>query len=79
MRRKVSEYDVVIEQDENGVYVGYVPQLPGCHTEGDDLDELMENMKEAIDIYLECAPNQISNPMKFIEVRKIALPRPSVS
>jgi len=29
-KRKVHEYDVVIEQDEDGVYIAYVPELPGC-------------------------------------------------
>lgn len=44
---------VVIEEDEDGGYVGSVPNLPGCHSQGDTLDELMKNMKEAIELYLE--------------------------
>ncbi len=52
-KEKVSEYDVIIEQDENKVYVAHVPQLPGCHTEGDTIEELMANIKEAIDLYIE--------------------------
>ena len=30
-----------------------VPELPGCHTQGDTLEELMGNVKEAIELYLE--------------------------
>jgi len=30
-----------------------VPVLPGCHTQGDSLQELMENVKEAVELYLE--------------------------
>jgi predicted RNase H-like HicB family nuclease len=33
--------------------VAFVPALPGCHTQGDTLEELMENTKEAIELYLE--------------------------
>ena len=36
-----------------GGYVALVPALPGCHTQGDSLDEVMENVKEAIDLYWE--------------------------
>ena len=41
------KYSVIIEQDEDGIYVGRVPELKGCVTQGDTIDELMKNMKEA--------------------------------
>ncbi|RLI83085.1 type II toxin-antitoxin system HicB family antitoxin [Archaeoglobales archaeon] len=44
---------VVIEKDEDGYYVAKVPSLPGCHTQARSLDELMERVKEAIELYLE--------------------------
>ena len=47
------EFDTVIVEDETGGYVAFVPTLPGCHTQGDTLQELMENVKEAIELYLE--------------------------
>jgi len=47
------EFDVVIIEDETGGYVAFVPALPGCHTQGDTLEELIENTKEAIELYLE--------------------------
>ena len=47
------EFDVVLLEDETGGYVAIVPALPGCHTQGDTLTEVMENMKEAIDLYVE--------------------------
>lgn len=78
-KTKVHQYDVVIEQDENKVYVANVPELPGCHTEGDTINEVMKNVEEAIELYLEYAKEKIENPMKFIEVRRIAIPRPSIS
>jgi predicted RNase H-like HicB family nuclease len=47
------DFDVVLLEDETGGYVAIVPTLPGCHTQGDTLAEVMENVKEAIDLYLE--------------------------
>ncbi|MEM2051173.1 MAG: type II toxin-antitoxin system HicB family antitoxin [Thermoproteota archaeon] len=47
------EFDVVIIEDETGGYVASVPSLPGCHTQAETLDELMKNVQEAIQLYLE--------------------------
>ena len=49
----MKEFDVVIIEDETGGYVAFVPALPGCHTQGDTLEELMNNAKEAINLYIE--------------------------
>ncbi len=42
-----------MEDEEAGGYVGFVPSLPGCHSQEETIDELMNNMKEAIELYLE--------------------------
>ncbi len=49
MNCKVS---IVIEKDEHGYYA-YCPELEGCHTQGDSLEDVMSNIKEAIELYLE--------------------------
>ena len=49
MTYKVS---VVIEKDEDG-YFAYCPELEGCMTQGDTLDEVHANIKEAIELYME--------------------------
>lgn len=46
-------FHVIIEQDEDGGYVGKVPELQGCLSQGDSLDDLMKNIKEAIELYIE--------------------------
>ena len=69
-KEKVREYDVVIEQDENKVYVAHVPELPGCHTEGDTLEEVMENIKEAVELYLEYTKEKVENFVKIITYQK---------
>lgn len=53
MSRSVLEFSAVIIEDETGGYVALVPELPGCHTQGDTLEEVMSNIKEAIELYLE--------------------------
>ena len=46
-------YSVFYEQAPEGGYVAFVPALPGCHTQGEDLEETERNVKEAIALYLE--------------------------
>jgi len=53
VKRRVFEFDVVILEDETGGFVAFVPALPGCHTQGDSLDEVLRNVREAIELYLE--------------------------
>jgi len=49
MSNKVS---VIIEKDDNGYYA-YCPELDGCQTQGDSLEEVLSNIKEAAELYLE--------------------------
>ena len=44
---------VLIEKDEDGVFIGTVPSLKGCYSYGKTLDELMANLTEAIEAHLE--------------------------
>ena len=46
-------YRVLIEQDEDGVFVADVPSLPGCVTQGATREEVLSNVREAIALYLE--------------------------
>jgi predicted RNase H-like HicB family nuclease len=43
---------IVIEKDEYGYYA-FCPEMKGCHSQGDSLDDVLTNMKEAIELYLE--------------------------
>ncbi len=47
--------NVVIEKDEYGYYA-YCPELSGCQTQGDSIDEVLINIKEAVELYLETLP-----------------------
>ena len=67
-------YHVLIEQDEDGVYVGKVPELRGCVSQGNTLDELMKNIREAIELCLEVkAANTKStgNFTRFVGIQEV--------
>jgi len=49
----VRDFYVLVERDEDGFYVGEVPQLRACYSQGRTLDELMTNMREVIELCLE--------------------------
>jgi predicted RNase H-like HicB family nuclease len=52
MARKAS---VIIEKDQHGFYA-WCPELRGCQSQGDSLEEAINNIKEAIELYLETLP-----------------------
>lgn len=65
------EFNVIIEQDEDGYYVASVPELKGCHTQARSLDKLMERIREAIELCLEVERDLPSN--QFIGIQRIAV------
>ncbi len=70
-------FHVIIEQDEDGGYIGRVPELRGCLSQGDTLDELMSNIKEAIELCLEVQEEEkqavAEEHIKFVGVQEIAV------
>ena len=46
---------VIIEKDENGYYA-YSPELKGCQTQGESFEEVVANIREAVELYLETLP-----------------------
>lgn len=45
-------WKVLIEKDEDGVFVATVPALPGCISQGETKEEALKNIKEAIELHL---------------------------
>lgn len=52
MKIEMNTYNVIVHSAEEGGYWAEVPDLPGCATEGNTLDELAANVREAISLYL---------------------------
>lgn len=65
------KFYVIIERDEDGYYVGEVTQLRGCHSQGENIDELMANMKEVIALCL--GDEKIENLGEFVGVQKLVI------
>ncbi len=67
------EFNIVIEQDEDGYYIGSIPELPSCHTQARSLDELNKRIIEAIELYLEVDKDRIKKTIKFIGFQKVGV------
>jgi predicted RNase H-like HicB family nuclease len=65
------EFYVIIERDEDGCFVGEVPQLKACYSQGDTIDELMSNIKEVIELCLEEQEETVF--LEFVGVQKVVL------
>jgi predicted RNase H-like HicB family nuclease len=64
------EFNVIIERDVDGYYVGTVPELLGCHTQAKSLDKLMERVREAIQVCLDAQGEPNGEP-QFIGIQRI--------
>lgn len=67
------EYIVVVEQDESGTLLGRVPSVRGCFTQGSDLAELMENVKEVLALCLEELGEEAEEQPELLGVYKVAV------
>ena len=71
---KVARYTVVLEREPDGGYVATIPVLPGCVSQGDTREEALDNIREAIELYIEdCIAAGESVPeeaeREFVELR----------
>ncbi len=62
--RKIA-FPVLIEQDENGVYVGSVPSLRSCYTQGKTLEELYANLEEVVELSIESEKKFFGTPLSL--------------
>lgn len=67
------EFNLIIEQDEDGYYIASVPELPGCHTQAKSLDKLNERIIEAIELYIEVDKKKLEKTSKFFGIQKVEL------
>ena len=72
MKKKIYNFTVLIEQDEDGWYVAKVPAIQGCATQGKTVAQAMERIKEAIQVCLE-AEKEDPQPLKFIAVKNLEI------
>lgn len=71
----MKSFTVIIEKDEEtDMFVGEVPGLPCCHTQGKTINELMKNMQEVIELCLEVSKEKKIELPKFVGVQQIEVP-----
>jgi predicted RNase H-like HicB family nuclease len=61
----MKKFDVVIEKDADGWLIADVPAIPGCHTQGKNMDELIANVRDAIELCLDVQKEQKIKPNFF--------------
>jgi len=71
MESKNLNYTVLIEQDEDGIYIAKVPDIPGCYTQGKNVEQAMGRVKEAIQVCLEAEELEDILPLKFIGIQQV--------
>ena len=47
------KYRILIEKDENDIYIASCPALQGCYSQGDTVDEALQNIKDSIQLHIE--------------------------
>ena len=67
------DFLVVIERDEEGYLVGSVPSLKGCHTQARSMDELLERIKEAIQLCLEVEGEETPEPLELVGIQRVSV------
>lgn len=63
---------IMLEPSEEGGFTAYVPSLPGCISEGDSREDALENIKEAIELYLEPVDDDMTR-VPGTEITELAL------
>jgi predicted RNase H-like HicB family nuclease len=66
------EFYVYVEKDEDGFFVGEVPQLRSCYAQGRSMEELLDNMSEVISMCLE-EIGEFSPLPEFVGIQKVVL------
>jgi len=67
------DFNVLIEKGEDGFYISEVVEIPGCHTQGKTIDELIERTREAIELCLE-EKQEVNLETRFVGLQKIEVP-----
>ncbi len=72
---KKYSFTVLVERDEDNGFIATVPELKGCHSQGDTMIELMANIEEAISLCLEVSQTEGINVFNtdYIETKKMEM------
>lgn len=71
MKKQIYNFAVLIEKDEDGIYIAKVPDIPGCYTQGKTIERVLERIKEAIEVCLEAEKKEDYQPLKFVGIHQV--------
>lgn len=71
---KKYHFPVVVETDEDGIYIVSCPTFKGCHADGKTIDEALANLREVIEMCMDEEPASHSN--QFIGIREMEITLP---
>jgi len=63
------EIKIILEEQEEGGFTVYVPCLPGCVSQGENSEDALENIKEAIELYLETEIENIEHKGRVVNIQ----------
>lgn len=72
-KNKILHLPILVEQDEDNVYIVSCPVFKGCHSYGKTIDEALESIREVIDICLEEEKEKVSEINRFIGFREMQI------
>ena len=67
------DFNIIIEKGQDGYLISEVIELPGCHTQAKNMDELIKRTKEAISLYLSVEKEKMKIRGNFIGIQKIEM------
>lgn len=65
MKKQILEYTAVFQEEKEGGFSVWVPDLPGCASQGETFEEALRNIKEAIELYLEDSNKEFDDSGEF--------------
>jgi predicted RNase H-like HicB family nuclease len=71
--KKEKQYTVIIEKGEDGYLIGTALEIKGCHSQGKNMEELLANMREAIELCLEVQGESEPYIKEIVGIQKVAV------
>ena len=70
---KNTQFVVYIEQDEDGIYIGSIPSIPGCHAQGKTQEEMLSNLADVVKLCLRNLDKREIEHNRFVWIQNIDL------
>ena len=68
-KQTMNKYTVIIEQDEDGMYVGTIPDIKSCYADGETIEAMLQNLKDVVQLCLRNLPATTGN--KFVGIHTV--------